>query len=215
LGVVGDTPRASTISVDEVRTVLAASVETARASSTEAVSEKKSTTPTQRDGVYSVPYVSQLHDITSPTWSKNGCGVASLAMLIEYYNPGSVEVNELLDEGIAAGAYITNVGWAYAGLIGISRPYGLTGASYDLAGHTMDAAFTAFTEALKKGPVMASVHYTFDPKNPIPHLVIVTGVKDGRLYFNDPGFGKPGDSIPVSQFKNSWKKRYIEFWPVS
>jgi uncharacterized protein YvpB len=61
---------------------------------------------------------------------------------------------------------------------------------------------------------MASVHYTFEPTNPIPHLVIVTGMKDGRLYYNDPALGKAGDSIPVSKFKNSWKKRYIEFWPV-
>ena len=150
-----------------------------------------------------------------PHGKEIGCGIASLAMLIDYYTPGSVNVDTLLDKGISAGAYINNVGWSYAGLIGVSRAYGLTGASHDLGGTSVESAFAKFSEALKKGPVMASVHYTFQPTNPIPHLVIVTGVKGDRLYYNDPALGGAGDSIPVSQFKNSWKKRYIEFWPVS
>ncbi len=51
-----------------------------------------------------VPFYSQFSDITSATWQKVGCGIASLAMLIEYYNPGVVTVDTLLEEGIAADA---------------------------------------------------------------------------------------------------------------
>lgn len=215
LGVLSDNQMAHLRTVEEVR---GAFTSTSSMSHTRVLaSPTSSATRTSRidEGVVAVPYYSQLTDISSPTWQKIGCGIASLAMLIDYYTPGPVNVDTLLDEGISAGAYISNVGWSYAGLIGVSRAYGLTGASHDLGGTPVDTAFAQFTKALEKGPVMASVHYTFQPTNPIPHLVIVTGVKGDRLYYNDPALGNAGDSIPVSQFKNSWKKRYIEFWPVS
>lgn len=162
-----------------------------------------------------VPFYSQFTDITSPNWKKIGCGVASLAMLIEHHNPGKVEVDTLLTEGIKANAYLNNAGWTYAGLIGISKKYGLNGASYDLGGSSMEAAFLRLETALEKGPVMVSVHYTFDPTNPIPHLAIATGIHDGVFYYNDPAEESGGGSIPVAQFKSSWKKRYIEFYPAT
>ena len=205
------------IQTDAVQTVLASSAYTVPASTVYAAGADDvaaNTTLNRTDGVFTVPYYSQLRDITPLSWGKKGCGIASLAMLIDYYKPGTVNINTLLHEGINYGAYINDVGWSYAGLIGISRKYGLTGASYDLGGQSVTTAFAQFKKAVEKGPVMASVHYTFDPSNPIPHLVIVTGIKDGRLYYNDPAFGKAGDSIPISQFTSSWKKRYIEFWPA-
>lgn len=165
--------------------------------------------------VFSVPFYSQLTDITSPEWRGIGCGIASLAMLIEFYNPGSLtSVDTLLSEGIATRAYIPNVGWAYAGLIDVSKKYGLSGTTYDFAGQRLDTAFDAFLEALSRGPVMASVHYTFVPTNPIPHLVIMTGIEGDTLYYNDPAESTGGGTVSVSQFKSSWKKRYIEFFPV-
>jgi len=161
-----------------------------------------------------VPFYSQLDDISSPTWQKVGCGIASLAMLIDYYQPGGVDLDTLLAQGINAGAYLHNVGWTYKGLIGVSNAYGLTGQSFDLGGNSMDTAFKTFAEAVNKGPVIASVHYTFEPTNPIPHLVVVKGIKDGFVYYNDPALHHAGGTISVSKFQSAWKKRYIEFWPV-
>jgi len=54
-----------------------------------------------------------------------------------------------------------------------------------------------------------SVHYTFKPTNPIPHLVIVTGVEDGKVYYNDPAEKSGNGSISIEQFQSAWKKRYI------
>ena len=164
---------------------------------------------------FEVPFYSQLTDITAPNWKKIGCGIASLAMLIEHHNPGKVEVNTLLQEGIDANAYLSNAGWTYAGLIKISKKYGMGGAAYDLGGSSMETAFSRLETALEKGPVMVSVHYTFDPKNPIPHLAIATGIEDGVFYYNDPAEETGGGSISVEQFKSSWKKRYIEFYPTT
>jgi len=165
--------------------------------------------------VFTVPFFSQFTDITDPEWKKIGCGIASLAMLIEFYEPGDVSVDTLLEEGVSANAYLSNAGWTYAGLIGISKKYGLGGTSYDMGGTGMETAFAKLEKALKDGPVMVSVHYTFDPKNPIPHLVIANGIENNTLYYNDPAEKSGGGSISVEVFKQAWKKRYIEIRPTT
>lgn len=160
--------------------------------------------------VFTVPFYSQFKDITKTEWKKVGCGIASLAMLIEFYEPGSVSVDTLLNEGIKSGAYISDAGWSHAGLINLSKKYGLNGGSNDMSGSTMEAAFSKLKTVLKEGPVMVSVHYTFDPKNPIPHLVVINGVSDGKVYYNDPAEKSGGGYISISKFQSAWKKRYIK-----
>jgi uncharacterized protein YvpB len=165
--------------------------------------------------VFTVPFFSQFHDITSAEWKKVGCGVTSLAMMIDFYKPGTVSVDTLLQEGIKADAYLTNDGWTYAGLIGLTQKYGLEGTSHDMASMSMERAFNQLKITLRKGPAMVSVHYTFNPLNPIPHLVVVNGITDEKVYYNDPAEESGGGSISISQFQKSWKKRYIEIHPVS
>lgn len=156
-----------------------------------------------------VPFYSQFDDITPVAWRKIGCGIASLAMLIDYYKP-TVNVDTLLEEGIANGAYIENAGWSHAGLINLAQSYGLSGAAHSYAYLGMTDAFATLESAVAAGPVMVSVHYTFDPTNPIPHLVVITGVHDGRVYYNDPAEASGDRSISIEQFQSSWKKRHIE-----
>lgn len=206
------TPTSTEIKSVEQKPLLAESTEPAETQ--EQTKPKQVTAHSKMSDVFSVPFYSQLTDISSPSWKKIGCGIASLAMLIEFYEPGSVDVDTLLQEGIEANAYLDSAGWTYAGLIGVSKKYGLTGRSYDLGSASMTTAFTALTEALEDGPVMVSVHYTFQPTNPIPHLVIANGVRDGKFYYNDPAAPSGDRSISVTQFKSAWKKRYIEIRPV-
>lgn len=164
--------------------------------------------------VFDVPFFSQFYDISSPTWRKVGCGVASLAMLIDFYEPNNVSVDVLLSEGIAEGAYAAGAGWVHSGLARLADEHGLWGMNYDLSSSNMQIAFAQFENALKNGPVMASVHYTFDPKNPIPHLVVMTGEDGDMLFYNDPAGTSDGGSISKDAFKLAWKKRYIEVRPI-
>jgi len=164
--------------------------------------------------VPSVPFYSQFSDISDPSWKKVGCGITGLAMLIDYYKP-AVPVDTLLFEGVQSGAYLSGVGWTYAGLIGVSNKYGLDGATYDYGGSSMDYAFSQLEDALENGPVMASVYYTFTPGHPIPHLVILNGIDENTIYYNDPAEPAGGGTISVDNFKPAWKKRYITFWPTT
>jgi hypothetical protein len=115
---------------------------------------------------------------------------------------------------VKAGAYDTNAGWTYKGLIGLAGAYGLGGNSYDLSGASKDAALAKFKAALADGPVIASVHYTFDPKNPIPHLVVITAIDGDTVYYNDPAATAGGKSITLSKFVASWKQRFIVIRPL-
>ncbi|MEO6536652.1 MAG: C39 family peptidase [Candidatus Paceibacterota bacterium] len=161
-----------------------------------------------------VPFYSQFADITSPKWQKQGCGIASLAMLIGYYNNSPVSVDALLAEGIKANAY-SEAGWTYSGLLKVAKQHGLTGTATDLASSGSSVAYASFTQALTKGPVIASVHYKFDPKNPIPHLVVINAVKDGLVYYNDPAAKSGQKTISVETFRASWKMRYITIRPIT
>lgn len=166
------------------------------------------------DSVYKVPFYSQFTDISSAEWRKVGCGIASVAMIIDYYSQEDVLVDDLLKKGIAAGAFSSDVGWTHQGLINLSKPYGLKGLSREMSALSMQDAFSELEKVLAKGPVMVSVHYTFDPKNPIPHLVVIDGIKDGKVFYNDPAEAEGGGSISITKFQSSWKKRYIEISPA-
>jgi predicted double-glycine peptidase len=168
-----------------------------------------------RSTLTKVPFYSQFSDISKPDWQKVGCGIASLAMLIELYEPGKVSVDNLLNEGIAAGAYLNNAGWIHQGLVNLAGKYGLSGGTHDLSGKSMDVAFDKLQDDLKEGPVIVSVHYTFDPNNPIPHLAVINGIKDGKVYYNDPAEKAGGGHLSIADFKKGWKKRYIEIRPTS
>jgi ABC-type bacteriocin/lantibiotic exporter with double-glycine peptidase domain len=159
-----------------------------------------------------VPFYSQFKDITSTAWQKVGCGVTSLAMIIDYYKP-AVSVNTLLKQGIAAGAYDPSAGWTYKGLIALGNQYGLSGASYDLATLSSAAAFTQLSGYLQDGPVIVSVHYKFDPKSTIPHLVVIDGIVGDTLYYNDPAAKSGEKTISSSDFLKGWKKRLIVIRP--
>ncbi len=172
------------------------------------------TTATITSPIADVPFYSQLTDITSPKWKKVGCGIASLAMVIDYYKP-AVLVDTLLKQGIAAGAYLSNAGWTYAGLIGVAKKYGLTGSSHDLGRSTTKSAFKELTAYLKDGPVIASVHYKFDPKSKIPHLVVINGIEDGMVHYNDPAAKTGEGQITTEKFLKAWKKRFIVLRPAT
>jgi ABC-type bacteriocin/lantibiotic exporter with double-glycine peptidase domain len=161
-----------------------------------------------------VPFFSQFKDIQSPKWQKVGCGIASLAMIIDFYKPNAVSTNALLKQGIAAGAYDYDAGWIYAGLIGLSRQYDLDGAYYNLTMFDSEVAYAKLAQHLKSGPVIASVHYKFDPKSTIPHLVVLNAIEGGRVYYNDPAATTGGKSISKTAFLKAWKKKIIDIRPV-
>ncbi len=161
-----------------------------------------------------VPFYSQFHDIHTPSWQKIGCGVTSLAMVIDYYSTEKVSVDALLQEGITYGAYNIKYGWIHKDLISLSSKYGLEGNSYDVSSLSKDIAFTKFKTFLADGPVIVSVHYKFDPRSSVPHLVVIDGISDGYIYYNDPAAKIGQKKISIVDFQKGWKKKFIVIRPT-
>ena len=161
-----------------------------------------------------VPFYSQFKDIASSKWQKVGCGITSLAMIVDYYSSEEISVNTMLAQGISAGAYQQNAGWTYAGLISVAKKYGLNGNSYDLGKSSTNDAFDQLKNALADGPLIASVHYKFDPKSSIPHLVVIDGIDGDTMYYNDPAAKSGEKQISTTDFLKGWKKRFIVVRPA-
>ncbi len=179
----------------------------------ERTGEKSEEKSVQKEALQ-VPFYSQFKDISDPEWQKVGCGITSLGMIIEFYKPNTISVDTLLAQGIAAGAYLSNAGWTYKGLIEVSKKYDMDGSSHDLGGQGATSAFTEFKKHLQDGPVIASVHYNFDPQSTIPHLVVINRIVDDVLYYNDPAAKNGENRISVNKFLKAWKKRFIVVRPA-
>ena len=203
----------STVTKNE-KLPLSENSETQPVATTSPILNLKSIASENNKKVTNVPFYSQFTDISDPNWRKVGCGIASLAMIIELYNPGKVSVDKLLDQGIKSNAYLSDAGWIHHGLIKLAQKYGLNGDTHDLSGLSTQKALAILEDTLTTGPVMASVHYTFDPKNPIPHLVVINKIDGNTVYYNDPSEKAGNGSISTDKFLKSWKKRYIEIRPA-
>jgi ABC-type bacteriocin/lantibiotic exporter with double-glycine peptidase domain len=164
--------------------------------------------------VPAVPFYSQFADIHSLSWQKVGCGITSLAMIINYYSDDTVSVDTLLKKGIADGAYNTTYGWIHNGLITLAKKYSLNGTSYDVTSLDKDSSLRKLEVYLKDGPVIVSVHYKFDPKSKIPHLIVLDGINGGYIYYNDPAAKTGQKKILVEDFQKGWKKKFIVIRPT-
>lgn len=162
---------------------------------------------------YNVPLYSQITDISSVEWQQKGCGVADLAMIIEFYKPNTTSVQKVLEEALASGAYQKNVGWKHDGLAALAEKHGLVGSTHDLSKLSKDDSFTQFKNILNEGPAVASIHRGFNPKSSFGHLIVITGFDDNFIYYNDPGKRDGIKKVAVNDFMQGWKKRLIVVRP--
>lgn len=174
----------------------------------EIVEEKKITMP------YDVPLYSQIRDISWTEWQQKGCGVADVAMLVNYYKPETTNVQAVLENGIKSGAYVKNVGWSHDGLAKLASRYGLIGKVHAFWDYDRTTALSEFKKIIDEGPAIASIHRNFDPKLSFGHLIVITGYDENFVYFNDPGKKDGIRTVPVSQFMNGWKRKLIVIRPI-
>jgi uncharacterized protein YvpB len=175
---------------------------------TEVVTEEKIAMP------YEVPLYSQIADISWTDWKQKGCGVADVAMLVNYYKPKTTNVQAVLEAGIKSGAYVKNVGWSHTGLASLAKKYGLSGEEKSFYDFNKELALTEFKKVIDEGPAIASIHRNFDPKLSFGHLIVITGYDDKLVYYNDPGKHDGIRTVSISQFMSGWKRKLIVIRPI-
>ena len=161
-----------------------------------------------------VPY-SQFLDVTKKGWKIRACGVASLAMVLDYYGNKKTSIDELIDHGISIGAHNKEVGWIHSGIVNIANHKGFIGERHDWANIDKEIAFQKMDSLLSDGPVIASIHKNFNPKLS-GHLVVVKTKNRTHVSILDPIARKREHierDVPVEVFLAGWKQRVIMVRP--
>jgi len=168
---------------------------------------------------FKTPKYSQFLDVEDKEWKNKSCGILSLKMLLDYWNhkeeTSAEDVENLITEGLAADAYVPEVGWKHRELVNLSQNHGLDGENFDWAHEHPDVAFNRVMPHLSKHPVMVSIHKDLSEDGP-GHLAVLTGFEDGRVFYNDPDAKSREDierSVPLQKFLNGWKRRMVVIHP--
>jgi len=165
------------------------------------------------DVSHDVPLYSQITDIKSPEWRQKGCGVADVAMIVEFYKPNTTTVQDVLEKALKSGAYVKNVGWSHAGLASVAVKYGLVGKTVDLSAYGKETSLKELKKIIVEGPAIASIRRGFSPTSHYGHLIVITGFDEKLVYYNDPGKRDGIKTVAISEFMKGWKKRLIVIRP--
>ena len=164
-----------------------------------------------------VPYRSQF-DGSPYEWGN--CGVAAIAMAMEYYGqPWSTHaVREAINAMTGNWAAKAGVDWRYLKLALERRGFTVDGP-YDGRGGYRSWTLEDVLAATARGhPALLLVHYRSLPGHeddewPGDHYIIVLGLtRDGRVRYHDPGFPGgvgAGRTLDRAAFERAWSRTWV------
>ena len=165
-----------------------------------------------KEAVFGAPKLSQRIDVKSKYWKSRSCGIVSLKMIMDYWKKpaGGVGLAALIQNGVKIGAHDKRHGWRHKGLVNLAKKYGYQGQNYDWFKNSPQKAFLKLTKKIGV-PAIASIHSGLNPKKP-GHLVVITGIRGKKIYYNDPDSAKRKHVAKVAsieKFLRGWKRRII------
>jgi hypothetical protein len=176
-----------------------------------------------------VPYISQYSNSFDEDWKNRSCGIASIAMLLGFYNLDDSSPMNLVHEGIAIGGYCNN-GWFHESLVRILRNHGVNAYAQEFRSVSVDYEQKTFSKnpfeqkmidgGLSKiikeidggHPVLISVKPGFNG-NKENHLVLIIGYdfsdKKENFIIHDPNGNT--ENIENSEIEIEARK-ILEYW---
>lgn len=160
--------------------------------------------------IIEVPHFVQYYNIKDDTWQGRSCGIASLAMVLDYYGK-PCDLNKLIRTALKKDGYIKGVGWKHQVIVDIAKDMGLDSK------RTEEDKIENLIQALnKEEPVIISIHKNFDPAEG-GHLAVLCGyyLANNELvgfYVNDPigpQYKHKYQLVETDEFIKGWKKRAI------
>ena len=173
-----------------------------------------------------IPYYSQYRDVKDAEWQSRACGVVCLKMLLDARGVKTPLLDEMIQDGVALGAYSEN-GWLHDGLIVLGAKYG--GELYRKEFRNKDADTETVERLNREGidmilheleagrPVIVSAIKNFEISNKF-HMVLVVGaeIQEGIVkgfYYHDPdSYTETMGSyqfVPISTFSTAWRRMAI------
>jgi len=173
-----------------------------------------------------IPYYSQYRDVTDPEWQQRACGVVCLKMILDARGIETPSLDEMIQDGVALGAYSEN-GWLHDGLLALGAKYG--GELYRKEFRKKDADPETAERLNREGvdmilreleaghPVIVSAIKNFEISNKF-HMVLVVGaeIEEGIVkgfYYHDPDSYTDTKGayqfVPMSTFGATWRRMAI------
>lgn len=165
--------------------------------------------------IFDVPKYSQHLDVRDGDWKEKSCGIVAVKMVLDYWRMSSPDCDELIKKGIEMDGFISGVGWKHKELSLLAKSFGVEAENFDWAKEEKDAAFKKLEDFLEKYPVVASIYSGFNPETKNGHLIVLTGMDDNFVHYNDPdseGREEIAGKILIDKFLAGWKKRVIVIW---
>lgn len=181
--------------------------------------------------ILQVPYYSQIKNTKNPDWKDKSCGIAALKMVLDFYQPTDLSIDELYQKGLDINGFLEGVGWYHHSLAllakqlgykAITRSWNIPKESLD---HLKERGFkTADIEIIRRQQLdeaITTLKKELDNKHPtvvpIPkgftkggsgHLVVLIGYDEEGFICHDPLDGEK-INLDYEKFKNLWEKRAI------
>lgn len=185
--------------------------------------------------ILDVPYYSQTKDTQKEGWKDLSCGIVALKMVLDFYQPTKLSIDELYQKGLDIGGYLENVGWYHHSLALLAKQLGFKAITrlwslpeeYEqklrdrgfneedlqiLEDQQLEEGIFTIKKELENGyPVIVSVSKGFGREGK-GHLVVLIGLNDQGFILHDPFEEiRPGKQFKITfaDFKESWVKRAI------
>src|SRR3989344_1331696 len=143
--------------------------------------------------ILDVPYYSQITDTKNPKWKKDACGITTLKMILDYYSPTNLSIDELYQKGLDLGGYKEGVGWYHHSLAQLAKKFGYK---------AITKSWNIPTESLKKLNARG-----FSKKGGSGHLIVIIGFDNKGFVVHDPFDGEK-IHIDFNKFKDVWSGRF-------
>lgn len=151
-----------------------------------------------------VPFYSQHAENVPEEWRRRACGVIALRMALAHFG---VEVSpaELIEAGVASGAYHEGIGWRHDGLVALAQSHGVRASRKEFK-HNSGEGIAYLHEAFAAGQVPV-VSLRVDGMTDT-HLVPLVAADENGFHYHDPALDvATGTNLFIldSEFLRRWR----------
>ncbi len=151
-----------------------------------------------------VPFYSQHAEDVPLEWRHRACGIIALRMALAHFGK-EVSPTELIETGVATGAYDPKFGWRHDGLIALAQKWGVKAERKEFK-KNLEEGSVYLRESLANGQVpIVSLRVEGITDT---HLVALVGADANGFLYNDPALdATTGSHLAISNvdFLRRWR----------
>lgn len=169
-----------------------------------------------------VPYYSQYSAEVPEDWQPRSCGIVALRMALAFVTHAAPTPQDLINEGVARGAYLSGIGWKHDGLVSLAEKYGARAHRREFKGRRgtwrlvmrvtgavhARQGLSYLRRALKEGTVpIVSIRVEGSRDT---HLVPLVGFDQHGFTYHEPAAEDGANrTMTTTEFLHAWRRLAI------